>query len=577
METSGDAVEDARLRQLAWPIAGATALGTLTALTTAAATAGLAAYLAGGLQGIGESLGSNSWLARPWTVFAFTLATLLLSVANTLVREYLTTTWEAARRADLVDAYAGATFSAQASYSAAELTVGSEQVAAASTTIGALIGLINSAVATAIFLGAALIASWQIAVVALLLGGGLVSGLRLVSLRTRKLVRRSAAMSVEIGESLGSMAESSRELHALDRWGGAIQRTKKQVDEVRHLRFTSRSLATMVGPFFLFGTGLVGLSVGWINQRGPGVDVPSLAAAGLLLIRGLGAAQSCQTLYQQFNDSVPYVDRVLGLIAKLRGLQRQGHGHLAGGMPTLRLNAVTLSHGNDEVVHGVTQTFDGVGGIAIVGESGSGKSTTLSALAGLIVPTAGRVELSGSSLNDLDRRELSQRVGLLPQDPKLLQASLRHNLLRADREVTDHELLTLLAQLRLDVTVAGFSDGLNTKMGRNQEGLSGGELQRIGLARLILNGPEVWLLDEPTSALDRANSEVVTRQIIEAMSTRLVILVTHRPELLSHCKEVVLMSDGRVVDSGALQDVIERQEFVASMLGQEYVIGGEQE
>ena len=209
--------------------------------------------------------------------------------------------------------------------------------------------------------------------------------------------------------------------------------------------------------------------------------------------------------------------------------------------------------------------------------SESGKSTTLSALAGLIVPTAGRVELSGSSLNDLDRRELSQRVGLLPQDPKLLQASLRHNLLRADREVTDHELLTLLAQLRLDVTVAGFSDGLNTKMGRNQEGLSGGELQRIGLARLILNGPEVWLLDEPTSALDRANSEVVTRQIIEAMSTRLVILVTHRPELLSHCKEVVLMSDGRVVDSGALQDVIERQEFVASMLGQEYVIGGEQE
>ena len=89
--------------------------------------------------------------------------------------------------------------------------------------------------------------------------------------------------------------------------------------------------------------------------------------------------------------------------------------------------------------------------------------------------------------------------------------------------------------------------------------------------------PGVWLLDEPTSALDRANSEVVTRQIIEAMSTRLVILVTHRPELLSHCKEVVLMSDGRVVDSGALQDVIERQEFVASMLGQEYVIGGEQE
>lgn len=560
---------DARLRKLAWPITGATVLAVMSGLTTAAATAGLAAYLTGGLEGIGESLGSNRWLARPWTVFAFTLATLLLNVATTLVREHLSTKWEADRRADLVDAYAKASFSAQGEYSASELTVGSEQVGAASTTIGALLGLINSAVAAAIFLGAALFASWQISVVALLFGGGLVVGLRLISLKTRVLVRRSAAMSVEIGESFGSMAESARELHALNRWGETVQRAKAQVDEVRYLRFTSRSLATMVGPLFLFGTGVVGLAVGWINRRGPGVDVPSLAAAGLLLIRGLGAAQSCQTLYQQYNDSLPYLDRILELIAKLRGLERQGRSRLDATTPGLRLGGVTLSHGHDEVVRNVSQAFDGLGGIAIVGESGSGKSTTLAALAGLIRPTEGLVALGTTSLEELDSAELGLRVGLLPQDPKLLRASLRHNVLRADASVTDEEVLRLLDELGLGPTIAGFADGLHTELGRSGEGFSGGELQRLGLARLMANQPDVWLLDEPTSALDRANAAVVEQKIIEAMSTRLVILVTHRPELLRHCREVVMMQEGRLVDSGPLVDVVARQKFVAAMVSQD--------
>jgi ABC-type multidrug transport system fused ATPase/permease subunit len=577
-ERTDDPVYDARLRRLTWPIVLATGLAVAAGLSGAAATAGLAAFLATAIDEMKGSFGGIGWIANPAAVLGLSLVSFAFGAAFTVLREHLAAGWESGRRHDLVAAYAGARFGAHQKYSGPTLTVANEQIGQASSTIASLIGLINSIVGTAIYLAAALLASWQISLLALAAGGVLVLGLRIISVQTRRLIRRSAAMSVDIGDALGEMSVTSRELHLLDRWDEAVQSTDEQIEEVRGLRFKARTLATMVGPIFTLGTALVGLAVGLVSQQSSTVNLPSLAAAGLLLIRALGAAQASQTLYQQYNDANPYVERVLKLIAALRSLARPPGRTADGENLPLSARNVSLSHGNDEVVHNLHLTFEGTGGIAIVGESGSGKSTTLTALSGLIRPSAGAIDLGDTCLEDLDRRELGRRVGLLPQDPRLLQASLRHNVLRADMSATDEELLQILKDLGLEATIAGFPDGLHTEMGRSGEGFSGGELQRLGLARLVANQPDVWLLDEPTSALDRTNADVVERKIIEAMSTRLVILVTHRPELLRHCREVVMMHDGRLVDSGALQDVVVRQEFVASMVrhDRDRVMEGEQ-
>lgn len=561
-----DLTHDARLARLAWPIGWSTALSTLTGLTDAVATAGLAAYLASGLGDVGAAMGGPAWLAEPLAIAIFTVITFGLNVVNALLREKLGANWEADRRHDLVNAYADAEFAAQRDHSGAALTVVNEQLNIASGSIGNLIGLINNVIRTFIYIAAAFATSWQVSIIALVAGGTLVVGLRLISLQTRKLVRRSAGESAEIGEAIGDMAAASRELHLLDRWSEAVDSTGVRIELVRRLRYRARSFATMVGPIFALGTGFVGLAVGLLNQRGPGVDVPSLAASGFLLIRALGAAQSSQTSYQQYHDSMPYVDRVLDLIAVLRTARRHGSDIPKTDELSIGLRGASISHGNDVVVHSIDLEFAGIGGIAIVGQSGSGKSTTLLALSGLITPSAGTVEFCGTDLAEIDRRELGRRVGLLPQDPHLLRNTLRSNLARPDVELGDDELAEMLDAVGLTETVDGFDSGLDTVMGRGSEGFSGGELQRLGLARLATNRPDVWLLDEPTSALDRQNAERASKLITEAMQDRLVILVTHRPELLHHCDRVVYMADGRVVDDGDLETVRARQPFVASML-----------
>ena len=113
------------------------------------------------------------------------------------------------------------------------------------------------------------------------------------------------------------------------------------------------------------------------------------------------------------------------------------------------------------------------------------------------------MSINGVPLDLLSGRELGSVIGLLPQDPNLLRGSLRSNLVRPDVQRTDEELWSAIEAVGLDDTVSGFAGHLDTPVGRAAEGFSGGELQRLGLARLLVNRPRVWLVDEPTSALDR--------------------------------------------------------------------------
>jgi ABC-type multidrug transport system fused ATPase/permease subunit len=566
MASGQDIVGDGRLARLWLPIGSASALSALVGVTETLATAGLAAFLTSGIGDLGSSFGGPAWLIDPWVIASLTVLTFLLNLAILVVRERTSNDWEAQRRKDVVDAYAAADLATQRRYSGGQLSVASEQIGAASAAIGNVIGLANNVLRTISYVVGALVASWQVSVIAGVSGGVLVVGLRLVSLRTRVLVRHSAAEAVEIGDAIGDMASSARELQLLAGWENARRAVRARIDRVRSLRLRARSMAGLVGPVFAVGTGFVGLAVGVANRNLAGVDVPALAASGFLLVRALGAAQSSQTMYQQLHDTLPYVERSLELIGALRRQARPEGRTPAGRARALELVGVSLSHGNDEVVHDLTIRFDGVGGVAIVGPSGSGKSTTLQALGGLIEPTSGQVELDGVPLGDLARDYLGAELGLLPQDPQLLRSTLRENLVRSGVEVSDELLWAVIEDVGLLDTVRSFSAGLDTPMGRTGEGFSGGELQRLGLARLIVNQPSIWLLDEPTSALDRANSERVSKLIADALQEHLVVLVTHRPELLAACHRVVVIVDGRLVDDGPVDLVAARQPFLAAML-----------
>lgn len=563
--TDDELTEDCSLGRLRRPIALSSILSTTVAFTDSLALGGLAVRLTSGFSDEGsEVLGIGIVSSFP-VIIALIFVTYGLNFVNTVVRERTTTRWDAARRLDLVQAFRRADFPVQAAYSGAGLSTATEQIGKATNSISAIVGLINTAVRTFVYIGIAVVISWQVSLIVVAAGGLLMVGLRQLSRRTRRMHKDMSGRYIYVGEEIGEMAISSREIHSLNRWDETESMIAAEISAIERLKFTATTLAGMVGPTYWMGTLLVGVAVA-MSADASSTSTTGVAASGLLLIRSLTAAQASQTMYQQYNDARPYVERVRSVLAALRRAERTGEAEAPDGGAVLEVQRADLTYGRDIVVPGLDLRLEGPGGVAIVGPSGSGKSTTLLALSGLSSPHRGTVSFNGVPLELLDGPELGSVVGFLPQDPRLLRGSLRSNLLRPDVERSDDELWAVIRSVGLGPTIEGFDGGLDATVGRAAEGFSGGELQRLGLARLLINQPTTWLVDEPTSALDRENSARVLELLTASMADHLVVVVTHRPELLHHCRRVVFMDAGRVVDDGTLDEVAGRHPFVASMI-----------
>jgi ABC-type multidrug transport system fused ATPase/permease subunit len=564
--TNEDLIADVRLSHLRWWIALSSFVSLLTGFADSVAMAGLAIYLTSGLTGGGQPLLGSTRLVTPQAVVVFAFVTFGLNLVNLWLREWLVSRWETDRRKDLVCAYGEADYATQRRYSGAGFTVLGEQVAGAAATISHLVGLINSVARTLVYLAIAFKTSVGVSIVTVLSGSILVGSLRVVSLITRRMSRSVARRQVQIGEAIGDMVDSTREIHLLNRWSDTLGSLRTLIERLRPLKFRTRALGGLVGPAFALGTALVGVAVGYWQQRSLRFNVAELAATGFLLVRALGSAQSSQTMYQQFHDSLPLNRQVEEGLLELRRARRSEVRGSARFGDDLVASAVSLRHHGDLVVSDLDLRLSGPGGVALVGPSGSGKSTTLTALAGLLPLATGEIRLGGTRLEEIWGPELGHLIGLVPQDPRVLHADVRTNLTRPDVEMTDDELWSVLESLGLRDVVERLDGGLDAQLGRGAEGLSGGELQRLGLARLVVNRPWIWLLDEPTSALDRVNAERVSRIVSDAMAEHLVLVVTHRPELLEHCDRILYMEGGRLIDDGPLDAIARRHPFVARML-----------
>lgn len=518
--------------------------------------------------GIGLTSASVEAVASPPAVIGLAVLSLLLNLTQTWVRERVTGDWELTQRRALIDAFGAADYPAQINYSSGRLTSAGEFIAAGGNTIGGIIGLIGFGARALVYGAVSVIASWQVAAIAVVCGSVLVLLLRMVSRRTRTMNTAIARSQQDVTEDIADLSPSARELHALNRWPVTTERLTTQLTEIRNTRLIARLLAGMVGPVYAMGTLMVGVGVAvWATHQG--ASTTRLAISGLLLVRALGSAQSTQVGFQAVNDAIPFMERGLQAINELRAAARRTGGLVDrsddGGAVMLQVRNACVSYGNDTVVKDLHLDLPDRGGLALIGPSGAGKSTTLLALSGLLRPETGVVTFGGADLSKLDLAEVTNDIGYLPQDPRLIRATLRENLLRWPTQIDDSRLELLLDRAGLMDTVQGFAGGLDSTMGRAAEGLSGGELQRLGLVRLLLASPPVMLLDEPTSALDRHNADRVSALIEEAMVDHLVVLVTHRPDLLLHCSEMVYMEGGRAVDHGTLAELRVRHRFVDAM------------
>ncbi|MFL6080105.1 MAG: ABC transporter ATP-binding protein [Ornithinibacter sp.] len=224
----------------------------------------------------------------------------------------------------------------------------------------------------------------------------------------------------------------------------------------------------------------------------------------------------------------------------------------------VRVEGVTLRYpGADrDAVADLTLSVPAGSTLALVGPTGSGKSTVAGLLARLHDPDAGRVTVDGIDVRDLDPDVLASVVGVVSQESYLVHATVRDNLLLARPSATEGELWSALAAAQVADLVASLPEGLETVVGARGHRFSGGEQQRLAVARTILRDPPVLVLDEATSALDTATERALQRALDELARGRTTITIAHRLSTVRDADLIAVLDGGRLVESGTHDELV---------------------
>jgi ATP-binding cassette subfamily B protein len=204
--------------------------------------------------------------------------------------------------------------------------------------------------------------------------------------------------------------------------------------------------------------------------------------------------------------------------------------------------------------------------IAFVGESGAGKSTLIDMLMGFHEPSTGKIKIDDIPIEDFDVNTLRNKIGYVPQEGFLFNASIRDNLLWSNNGASETDIIDACKLARAHEFIEGTTNGYDTIVGDRGVRLSGGEIQRIALARAILRKPELLILDEATSSLD-TNSEQIIQQSIEVIAKyTTIVVVAHRLSTIKNADYIYILSNGTIVEEGNYRELVEKGGLFAQMV-----------
>ncbi len=213
-------------------------------------------------------------------------------------------------------------------------------------------------------------------------------------------------------------------------------------------------------------------------------------------------------------------------------------------------DAVARSERTDEVLHGVSFVAEPGQTVALVGPSGAGKTTILNLVPRLYDVTGGAVRIDGHDVRDLTLASLSAAVGVVTQDPHLFHDTVRANLRYARPSASDAELEEACRAAQIHDVIAGLPDGYDTVVGERGYRMSGGEKQRLAIARMLLKDPAIVLLDEATSHLDSESEALVQQALRRALAGRTSLVIAHRLSTIVEADLILVVQGGRIVQRG---------------------------
>jgi ATP-binding cassette subfamily B protein len=209
-----------------------------------------------------------------------------------------------------------------------------------------------------------------------------------------------------------------------------------------------------------------------------------------------------------------------------------------------------------EILKGITFTAKASTLTAIVGPSGAGKTTLSALLPRLYDVSSGSIEINGLDIRDYTLQSLRDQIGVVAQDPHLFHESIAENLRYAKSDASDEELIEACKSAQIWTLINSLPNGLDTMVGERGHRLSGGEKQRLAIARMLLKAPAIVILDEATAHLDSENEELVQEALKVALVGRTSLVIAHRLSTIMSADQILVMSDGEIIERGTHTDLM---------------------
>ncbi|MBN04782.1 MAG: metal ABC transporter permease [Ponticaulis sp.] len=373
-------------------------------------------------------------------------------------------------------------------------------------------------------------------------------------------LRARAMDSLTNFETVKSFAAEGRET---DSYNSAYKTYAEQYVE------TSRSLGLLnAGQELIMNLGLFAM-LGWTGWKvaNQELEVGALAAVFAMLLNLYRPLNILGWGWREIRQGVIDLEKVFGLMSmKPEVADADDASELSDATGAIEFRDVSFSHDGRVIgIENISFNLPSGKQLAIVGPSGAGKSTLLKLIFRFYDVNEGAVLFDGQDVRDLTQESLRKHLGIVPQDVVLFNDTIRQNILYGRPEATQSELEYAAQSAQLLEFIEALPDGWETRVGERGLKLSGGEKQRVGLARVILKNPEVLLLDEATSALDSQTETLVQRAIHEASKGRTTVTVAHRLSTIMHADQIIVLSDGKVAERGDHESLLSENGLYADM------------
>ena len=316
------------------------------------------------------------------------------------------------------------------------------------------------------------------------------------------------------------------------------------------------TIIMLLGQIGFLATGVVL----FLNKTSTAEIAAQLALIGFVVTRVLPAFNRLAIQVPCLTRSAPYVQSLLRLFDEFDRIAPSESIDIRKPVPgdwhQLRLDRVSFKYASAEnwSLQDAEIELERGGFYGFVGRSGGGKSTLANLLLGLIEPTRGAVTLDGKPLNEFSLADWQKRFGYVPQDPFILDDTVRENITFGVVAGTS-QIETAVDLAQLTDVVGNLPKGLDERVGERGRQLSGGQVQRLAIARALFRSPDVYFFDEATSALDGITETALMSSLRESCHDKLIIMITHRLNSLRDCDKIFVLDHGRIVATGTYDEL----------------------